>query len=360
MPSKLELAGSLSCDSDERVWHVSWTPNGAFIASCGEDKIVRIWTSSSVDESGKVGLWEPSSSMRCISTLEDAQSKCIRCCEWSPDATMLACASFDCTVVIWEAQNPGRTKWDQITCLEGHDSEVKSVAWSKNGRWLASCGRDKKVWIWEKLDGNEFECVSMLDGHTQDVKFVKWHPRRSVLYSASYDDSLKVWTKAGMSVSDQEDEEDDADDDDEFYCNDTLTKHSSTVWGIAIDPSGRRLVSSSDDLSLTLWESENGASGLGKWRPTCSIPNLHAFPIYSVDWSRNHEFIATGGGDNAITLTSVGSSSEGGLLQQEWRGENMHAGDVNCVRWNPNPAFAHVLASCGDEGLIKIWHLKIE
>ena len=176
-------------EEDTRVWHAAWSNNGKFLATCGEDKTIRIWTTSCgcdwTDENSRI---------ECIATLEEAQARTVRSCEWSPNDRMIASASFDGTVVVWETQSSGMTVWDQIATLEGHDNEVKSVAWCPHGQWLATCGRDKRVWIWEMLHGTEFECVAMLEGHTQDVKFVRWHPTApAMLLSASYDDTIKVW-----------------------------------------------------------------------------------------------------------------------------------------------------------------------
>ena len=57
---------------------------------------------------------------------------------------------------------------------------MKSVAWSHNSEYIATCSRDKSIWIYEADEDEEmdFSCLAVLSGHSQDVKQVKWHPDR--------------------------------------------------------------------------------------------------------------------------------------------------------------------------------------
>jgi WD40 repeat protein len=68
---------------------------------------------------------------------------------------------------------------------------------------------------------------------------VKWSPKEDVLFSASYDNTIKVW---------RYDESQEA-----WGCLNTLSDHTSTVWGIDISDKGDLLVSSSDDNTIIIW-----------------------------------------------------------------------------------------------------------
>lgn len=95
-------------EEESRLWHVAWSNNGLYLASCGEDKVIRIWSSNEVN-------WDKADGINCIATLEDGRSRTLRSCEWSPDDKMIASASFDGTVVIWEVQSSSMTVWDEVT-----------------------------------------------------------------------------------------------------------------------------------------------------------------------------------------------------------------------------------------------------
>lgn len=196
-----------------------------------------------------------------LAQLPNVHERTVRCLAFSPCGTVLASASFDGTVAIYEQLlgDPVSTDWECTAQLEGHESEVKHVCWNANGTLLATCGRDKAIWIWECVlpmapnSGNasargvsEFECIAILHGHAGDVKSIVFGPSLhqfgdgdEVLFSTSYDDEVRVWAEDSCG---------------EWYSAATLKGHKSTVWSVAIASGGARLVTSSDDRSLGIWK----------------------------------------------------------------------------------------------------------
>jgi WD40 repeat protein len=130
---------------DDRAWHVSWNPTKPLLATCSADKSVRLYTYTA-------GL-PPSFSLH--TSIPTGHTKTVRGIAWSPSGSTLATASFDANIGIWKREGKdgddeeAAGEWECISILEGHETECKSVAWSSSGNLLASCSRDKTVWVWE-------------------------------------------------------------------------------------------------------------------------------------------------------------------------------------------------------------------
>lgn len=147
----------------DRVWAVAWNPAQPLLASCSGDKSIRLWSYRSsipYSSSSPPALSSPAANVNfaLASELTTGHRKTVRSVAWAPSGKTLAAGSFDSTVSIWERAGGedddlgggnDSNEWECVTTLEGHESECKSVAYSNDGGLLASCSRDKSVWIWE-------------------------------------------------------------------------------------------------------------------------------------------------------------------------------------------------------------------
>lgn len=321
------------------VWCVSWSPDGSTLASCGADRKIRLWT-------------EQDDEWRCVAILTDGHQRTVRCVSWAPNGLLLASTSFDATTCIWDRRGGGQ--FECVATLEGHENEVKSASWAPSGTLLATCSRDKSVWIWEVDDDFEFECESVLNSHSQDVKKVVWHPNKEILASASYDNTIKLYRE----------------EIDDWACFATLVGHESTVWGISFDATGERLVSCSDDRTVRIWreslpDTSQGTeihNGSPTWKCVCTLTGHHQRTIYDVSWCHKTGAIATGCGDDGIRIflraLPEGGDGDGESFDMVACAAGAHDQDVNCVVWNP--VRTGLLASCGDDEKIKLWHFKKE
>ncbi|KAJ2328563.1 Cytosolic iron-sulfur protein assembly protein, partial [Coemansia sp. RSA 2681] len=368
----------------DRVWQVSWDPSGTRLASCSGDKSARVWSAISganfftaamevdSDSSNAATTTTTATTWQCLDIIDNAHKRTVRSVAFEPtQGRAIATASFDGTTAIWEKTEESDGSYECVATLEGHENEAKCVAWAPSGQLLATCGRDKSVWIWESNGEGDFDCISVLMEHTQDVKMVLWHPSQELLASFSYDDTIRVWKE----------------DDDDWVSATTISGHTSTVWGGAFSPQGEYLASVSDDRTVRVWtqnaSQEKSTSEEGfYYRPDTSyrcvavVPDsVHSRAIYSVSWCASPVageqssamadlgFLATGSGDNAVRILSVSSSR-----QEEKSGdldialvctqENAHGlSDINCVQWNPK--YPGWLATSGDDGVVRIWHLEL-
>ncbi|BFZ00441.1 hypothetical protein BsWGS_03480 [Bradybaena similaris] len=155
---------------------IKWDPQGQLLASCSDDMTLKIW-------SMKSDQW--------VHDLQ-AHSKEIYTIKWSPtgagtnnpnQSLILASASFDSTVRLWDAEH-GRC----LHTLTKHTEPVYSVAFSPDGKYIASGSFDKCVHIWNVQTGS---LVHSYKG-TGGIFEVCWNHRGDKVGASASDGSVVV------------------------------------------------------------------------------------------------------------------------------------------------------------------------
>jgi WD40 repeat protein len=256
--------------------------------------------------SGQVGL----SQGQPVRTLS-GHSESVNSVAFSPDGRLLASGSGDWTIKLWDVATGS-----EVRTLRGHTGGVNSVAFSPDGRLLASSSGEIK--LWDVASGRE---VRTLSGHTNGVTSVAFSPDGRLLASSSDDKTIKLWDVAtGSEVR-------------------TLTGHTDHVWSVAFSPDGRLLASGSLDHTIKLWDVASGrevrtlghkmgvwsmafspdgrllASGsCGRWDRGCVQGEIRLWDVATGSLVRTLLVLSSDSRYNSYWVTSVAFSPNGRLL----------------------------------------------
>ncbi|MGH3934124.1 MAG: eIF2A-related protein [Pseudonocardiaceae bacterium] len=230
---------------------------------------------------------------------------------WSPDGRRLATASSDQTVRIWDAHSGA-----ELTALHGHDDRIWAVEWSPNGRWLATGSDDRTTRIWDASSRTE---LATLSGHDNEVRAVAWAPNGQRLATGSRDRTVRIWdASSGTELI-------------------ALFGHDNEVGAVAWSPDGQRLATGSHDRTVRIWDTGSGTE-------LTALPNHNGW-VRAVAWSPDGQRLATASDDRIIRIWEASSGTELIALSG-------HDDEVQGLAWSPA---GQQLATASNDQTARIW-----
>jgi small GTP-binding protein len=218
--------------------------------------------------------------------------------------------------------------------FSGHKAWIHRLAWSSDGRTLASGSQDETIQLWDVETGVRRRILS---GHADSVFSESWRPERRILALGSEKNTLSWYPDRQILASGSRDKTIRLWDADSGELLRTLEGHTQPVLRVAWSPNGKLLASGSADHTIQLWDPE-------KEKPLRSLEG-HTGRVYSVAWSFDGRILASGSDDRTILLWDPGTGDGPRKLEG-------HTGPVLSLAWSPDD---RLLASGSTDRTVRIW-----
>ncbi|EUC67742.1 WD40-repeat protein (notchless protein), related protein, putative, partial [Rhizoctonia solani AG-3 Rhs1AP] len=308
------------------VLSVAFSPDGRHLVSGSKDETIIVWDTYT----GAIALGPLK-----------GHSDEIYSVTFSPDGQMIASGSGDLTIRLWDAStgaavaDPLRGHMDLVTMVafpsdgrklascSSHTDLVWPIAFSHDGRWIASGGTQKdNIIVWDTLTGSVV--LGPLSGHTDDVASVAFTPDDTRIVSSSNDGTIRIWDAHPQNKGPGQ-------------------KHEFSVGPVAFLHNHTQLISCTSTGLLKIWDMHTGTT-----IPLEFEEQAEAAMIHSITVSPQDTLVAVGTIDLTIPVWSV---LTGKLGCQLVTGLNS---PIRCLGFSPNGA---QLCSGSDDATTAVWDI---
>ena len=363
-----------------RVRAIAFTPDGQFLASGGDDPIIKLWDVNtktvrqtlkghtdkirsiiinpdgrliSSSDDGSIRFWFDG---RCLQTIE-AHSEAVwtiavspdsliasgsvdntvklwdsdgshlatfehqgtvSCVAFSTDGTLLASASYDRTVRIWDIATQRQLK------ILPHDDWVQSLLFDKQNHSLITTSRDRSILSWNINTGQR---ETKIDGFSSGVVAIAVSPDNQQIASVSDEPSVRLWNLANNKIER------------------VLRGHSKSIWSVAYSHDDRFLATASDDCTIRIWHSTGKLIRTiqgDRWFWTVAFHPIPPTPL------EKGGILASAGADYKIQFWDINTGKSIKTL-------NGHTGIIRHLAFDKKGEY---LASCGLDNTARIWQIN--
>jgi WD40 repeat protein len=317
---------------------ISFSPDGKVLATASDDNTVKLWD---------IRTHKKKEVKTLIGHIDRVNSV-----SFSPDGKVLATSSADKTVKLWDTRT-----YKEIKTLTTEKQEVRGISFSHDGKILAAATYSNTVKLWNT---SNYELIKTLDGHRAWVHSVSFSPDDKMLASVSGDNTVKLWNTStykeiqtlsgknlgtnGVSFS--------PDSKKLAYVSDGKVKlwdttthkeiktldHKAWVYGVSFSPDGKMLASVSGDNAVKLWNTSTYQE--------IKTLTKHMYNVLAISFSRDSKMLAFGDDGNEVKLWNTSTNKEITTLSGHMR-------DVYDISFSPD---GKMLASASRDNTVKFWN----